>query len=129
MIIADASVIIGHFRGDRACTTVLRRHLARGEVLVPTLVAFELWKGVRSPLDRQSVQELLDAMRQDPFVPAMAQLAGEVQRQQRRAGKERPIIDLLIASHALHHGAPLATLDRDYRGIEDLDVLKVREEA
>jgi predicted nucleic acid-binding protein len=46
-----------------------------------------------------------------------------------RKGRERPLIDLLIASHALHHGIPLATLDRDYDGIEGLDVLRVRDEA
>lgn len=129
MLVADASVLIGHLRHDRKCTAVLRRHLGRGEVLVPSLVAFELWKGVRGPADRRAIEELLEVLRQDAFTPAIARLAGDLHQQMVRRGKERPRFDLLIAAHALHHDAPLATLDRDYHGIEGLDVLRVREEA
>lgn len=128
MVVADASVTIGHLRDDRRCTTVLRRHLGRGDVLVPSLVAFEGWKGAR-PSEQGAMEELFGVLRQDPFTPAMARLAADLHQRMAKAGSERPPLDLLIASHALYHGPPLATLDRDDRGIEGLDMLSVRREA
>lgn len=129
MILADASVLIAHLQDDRKATTVLRRHHARGAVLVPAFAAWELWKGCIDARERESVHSLLSSVTVDPFTPALARLAGEMHVRQRALGKERPVIDLLIASHAIHHGAPLATLDRGYDWVEGLDVIRVREEA
>jgi predicted nucleic acid-binding protein len=125
MLVVDSSVLIEHLRGKRSATTFLRRHIGRGPVLVPALAAWELWKGAEKPREKEAVYSLLTALTPDPFTPAMSQLAGELHLDHRRRGVERPAFDLLIASHALHHDAPLATLDRDYSSIAGLDVISV----
>jgi predicted nucleic acid-binding protein len=51
-------------------------------------------------------------------------MAGDLHREHRREGRERPAWDLLIASHALFHGCPLATLDRGFAPIPGLDVVE-----
>lgn len=129
MLVADASVLIEFLRGGRSAGTVLRRHQARGPVIVPAVAAWELWRGATSRQRREGIQALLEALQVEGFSPALARLAGDLDLQQRRSGRQRPALDLLIAAHALYHDAPLATLDRDYDGIEGLDVLRVREEA
>ena len=55
----------------------------------------------------------------------MAQVAAELHLAHRREGRDRPVIDLFIASHAIYHRAPLATLDRDFDGIASLDVIRI----
>jgi hypothetical protein len=129
VLVVDSSLLVAHLRADQQATTFLRRHLAREPLVAPALVAFELWMGADTARRREAVSSLLDALRVDPFVPAMARIAGELQQAHRRAGRTRPTVDVLIASHALHHRCALATLDRDYEGVQGLDVLRLREEG
>lgn len=124
-IVVDSSVLIDHLRGAATATEFLGRERRRGPVLVPSLVAWELWKGASTPRQRSGVQELLTALDADPFGPAMAQLAGELHVRLRGAGRTPPVFDLLIASHALFHGLPLATFDRDYGGIPGVEVVRI----
>lgn len=124
-LVVDSSVLIDHLRGASASTEFLKRERRKGPVLVPSLVAWELWKGAGTPKQRTGVQELLSALDADPFGPAMAQLAGELHVQLRASGRMPPVFDLLIASHALFHGLPLATHDRDYAGIPGVEVVRV----
>lgn len=128
MVVVDTSVLVDHLRGRDAATAFLRREAGRGPVFVPTLVEWELWKGAESAKERASVAELLEGLIADPFVPAMASIAGDLYRDHRRAGTERPQWDLLIASHALFHEVPVATVDGDYSGVHGLDVVKVSTE-
>lgn len=93
-------------------------------MVVPTLVAWELWKGADTPRDQAAVEAFLDEVPLDPFVGGMARIAGLLQLEHRRAGTERPVFDLLIASHALYHGGKVATLDRDYSSVKGLAVLR-----
>lgn len=124
MLVVDSSVLIAHLRGDRAASRFLEENAARGPLLVPALAAWELWKGATSRARTERVEALLEATHADPLLPAMARLAGALHVQHREAGIERPTFDLLIASHALFHGAPLATLDRDYDSVRGLRVIR-----
>lgn len=124
-IVADSSLLIEHLRGNAKATRFLEREAARGKIIVPALVAWELWKGATTPARSAAVESLLEGLDVDPFMPAMARLAAELHRAARDAGRERPAYDPLIAAHALHHGCPLATLDRDYDEIEGLHVLSM----
>lgn len=58
--------------------------------------------------------------------PPMARIAGELHVEHRERGIERPAFDLLIASHALYHDVPLATVDRDYESVKGLGVVRAR---
>ncbi len=126
MIVADTSVLVEHLRGNEAVTDRLKQEAARGPVLVPALVAWELWKGASNATQRQAVDQLLAATRPDPFMPAMGHLAADLHQDHRRQGVQRPQWDLLIASHALHHDIPLATVDGDFSTIAGLEVLEVQ---
>jgi predicted nucleic acid-binding protein len=124
MLVVDTSVLIAHLRGAKRTTRFLEEHASRGPLLVPALAAWELWKGTSTPAQSERVEALLEAVHVDPFLPAMARAAGELHRRHRADGIERPTFDLLIASHALFHAAPLATLDRDYESIRGLTVIR-----
>ena len=92
---------------------------------MPALAAWELWKGATNARRRAGVHDLLSSVDVDPFAPAMAQLAGELHVRLRAAGRTPPSYDLLIASHALLRGLPLATRDRDYSAVPGIQVVTV----
>jgi predicted nucleic acid-binding protein len=123
MLVADTSVLVEHLRGREAATAFLERESKRGPVLVPALVCWELWKGAETAREREGVESLLTALQPDAVLLAMARIAGELYREHRREGQERPAWDLLIAAHALFHGCPLATWDRAFAPIRGLDVV------
>lgn len=123
MLVVDTSVLIAHLRGDQAATRLLLagRH---DDVLVPTLVAWELWKGAGTAARRAEVDALLGDLTADPLTLAIARIAGDAHTEHRRRGLERPAWDLLIAAHALHHDVPLATFDHDFAPVEGLAVVR-----
>lgn len=123
MIVVDTSVIIAHLRGARSATKFLEENASRGPLLVPAIAAWELWRGASTPARLDHVDELLESFVLDPLLPAMARTAGVLHNEQRAAGIERTPYDLLIASHALFHDAPLATLDRDFDKVRGLRVI------
>lgn len=125
MIILDSSVVIEHLRGSQHATRFLSREAARGELVVPALAGWELWRGATTPARLEKVDAFLAGTTVEPFSPAMARLAADLHRRAREAGREPPAFDLLIASHALFHGVPLATLDRDFEDIDGVDVVRV----
>ena len=58
-----------------------------------------------------------------PFDQAVAAAFGRAAADQRRQGTPRPVVDLLIASTARHHGLIIATLNtRHFMGIRGLQV-------
>lgn len=122
LIVADTSLLVAHLRGLAPARSILR---SRGdEIVIPTLVAWELWKGADRAKDQAAVEALVEEFPLDPFVGGMARIAGALQIEQRREGRERQVFDLLIASHALYHGGAVATYDRDYEAIRGLQVVK-----
>jgi hypothetical protein len=124
-IVVDSSVLIDHLRGVERATEFLEHEWRRGAVHVPALAAWELWKGATNPRRKAGVHDLLSSIDVDPFGPAMAQLAGELHVRLRASGRMPPPYDLLIASHALLRGLPLATRDRDYSAVPGLQVVTV----
>lgn len=92
---------------------------------MPALAAWELWKGATSERRRAGVHDLLTSVDVDPFAPAMAQLAGELHVRLSVSGRMPPSYDLLIVSHALLRGLPVATRDRDYTIVPGLQVVTV----
>ena len=124
-IVVDSTVIIDHLRGGAKASDFLERERRQGPVHVPALVAWELWKGATNARRRAGVHDFLSSVDVDPFGPAMAQLAGELHVRLTGSGKAPAAYDLLIASHALLRGLPLATRDRDYSTIPGLQVVTV----
>lgn len=124
MIVLDTSVVIAHLRGDAGATELLETHAVADELILPALAYWELLRGAAPPFERAKVDALVEGMTIDALAPAMARLAADLYLDLRRAGREPPAYDLLIASHALFHNAPLATLDRDYGAVPGVRVVR-----
>lgn len=125
-LVLDSSILIDHLRGNSAATEFLEVQGRQGALFVPSLVAWELWKGASTPRQRSGLVSLLSSLEVDPFTGALAELAGELHRRLESEGQRAPTYDLLIASHALLRGIPVATRDRDYHRIPGLTVLPCR---
>lgn len=125
-LVLDSSVLIDHLRGNEGATKFLEAQGRHGVLYVPSLVAWELWKGASTPRQRSGLVDLLSSVEVDPFTAALAELAGELHRRLASEGRRPPTYDLLIASHALLRDLPLATTDRDYRGIPGLRLVSSR---
>ena len=123
MLVVDTSVLVGHLRGDAGCRDLLRAALRTGEVRVPTLVEWELWKGAERALERSKVKALLDVFEPALLTPDVARVAAQVHRELSTQGRPLPGIDVLIAAHALQLGCPLAAIDGDFARIPDLFVV------
>lgn len=128
MLIFDSSILVAHLRGEANATRFLRSNNARFELVIPALVAWELWKGATTKKRTASVRRLLESFTVDPFTAALADLAGALHVEHRQRGLERPTIDLLIASHAIFHDAPIATLDHDYDYVDGLQVVRMEQD-
>lgn len=111
-IVVDSSVLVAHLRGASKSNDFLEGEQRRGAIVVPAFVAWELWKGASTIREKAGAHELLGSV--DPFSAPMAQIAGDMHTRLATVGRTPPAFDLLIASHALFHGLPLATEDRDY---------------
>ena len=118
----DTSVLVAHLRGDERVRGVLD---PGREALACSLVAWELWKGARSPAAMRGVARLLRALHLDPFTAELAEFAGQVHRDLHAAGQPRSDFDTIIAAHALWRGVPLVTRDDAFDGIPGLEVHRV----
>ena len=101
--------------------------IAGGEhVLVPSVVAFELWYGVAKSASRESnaakVREFFAGPLQIlPFEEADARRAGELRATLEKVGKPIGAYDLLIASQALRTGLTLVTANaREFGRVKGL---------
>jgi tRNA(fMet)-specific endonuclease VapC len=97
-----------------------------GSPQVSVLTGYEILKGLawRRAERRQSrFTTLLAAWTVLPVIPQIAARAASLYGDQRRRGRTRPDIDLLIAATALWHGLAVITHNvRHYSGIEGLKV-------
>ena len=119
MIAVDTSVLVAHLRGDERVRGALDPDR---EVLASSLVAWELWKGARTPAATRAVARLLRALHLDPLTAEQAEFAGSLHRDLTAAGQPRSDYDTLIAAHAMWRDVPLATLDQGFDGIPGLRV-------
>jgi predicted nucleic acid-binding protein len=115
----DTSVLVAHLRGDARVRGVLDPSV---ESLACSLVAWELWKGARSPVAKRGVDRLLRALHLDPFTAELAEFAGDLHRGLVAAGKVRSDFDTIIAAHAMWRDVPLVTMDAGLEGIPGLTV-------
>nr|HEV7954082.1 type II toxin-antitoxin system VapC family toxin [Candidatus Acidoferrales bacterium] len=99
---------------------------AHAEILVPTVVAFELWYGVAKSVRREA-----NARRIQNFFAAPIQLlsfdeedaksSGAIRAEMESRGKSLGPYDLLIAGQALRHDLILVTANaREFRRIKTL---------
>jgi predicted nucleic acid-binding protein len=100
------------------------------EVAVSAMTLGELHVGVlvaRTELDRGSRLALLGAVESTiealPIDAGTARAFGRLVAQARREGRRPGVADALIAATALAHDLPLVTLDDDFDGFDQLEVV------
>jgi uncharacterized protein len=144
MMVADVNIMVAAFRLDHPHHPVVRpwfdRQLASAESLVvPDLVWTGFLRVVTSkriftvPATIDDALEFVDSVRYQrnylamPHLPEVLDVLSDVCRTQQVSGNL--VTDAYIASVALSLGAPVVTLDRDFRRFESLKIVVPRAAA
>jgi tRNA(fMet)-specific endonuclease VapC len=128
MYLLDTNACIALINGKPPSIRVrLQKELeAQAQVLVSTIVAFELWYGVAKSARQQSNTNLLEAFFAGPvtvlaFEEEDARVAGALRAAIEAAGKPIGAYDLLIAGQALRHQLTLVTANaREFARVKGL---------
>lgn len=139
MIVVDVNIMVAAFRLDHPHHSIVRPWFDRQLESVESLVVPDLvWTGfvrvVTSkriftiPATIDVALDFVDAVRAQPcytavpVLPNVLDVFGVVCRTQQVSGNL--VTDAYIASVALTLGAPVATLDRDFRRFESLKIIE-----
>lgn len=108
----DANTVIDFFK-LRGRVAARMAEVPPGRLILPAVVAHELWTGVaKSPQSarrRQQLEEFLRVVAVQPFGPDEARISADVRAQLEAAGTPIGPLDTLIAGTALAIGATLVT--------------------
>lgn len=125
-VVLDTSFLIDVLRGDAPAVQLMEELEERGEdVIIPTVVLFELWEGIersRTPLrETDLVEEAMRGHRVTDLARDHAMRAGRVSGALARRGLVLGDADILIAGIALHEGAEVITRNEgDFARVPDL---------
>lgn len=116
MILIDTSAWIEFFRDSGPLASAVDDALESAEAAICGPVVTELRRGLR-PAQRARVLPLLDGCHLLEQPDDLWTAAGDLGAALARRGSSVKTLDLLIAVHAISHGTPLLTADRDFRAI------------
>lgn len=124
----DTNACIALINGEPASVrSRLHKSINAGsKVVVPSVVAFELWYGVEKSARRDANTRRLEIFFSGPlhilpFDDEDAKAAGKIRAAAERAGKPIGAYDLLIAAQALRHKFTLVTANsREFRRVHGL---------
>jgi tRNA(fMet)-specific endonuclease VapC len=124
----DTNACIALINGDPAA--VRRRFqqavAARAEILVPTVVAFELWYGVAKSARREANTRRVQSFFAAPiqllsFDEEDAKSSGDIRADMESRGKSIGPYDILIAGQAVRHNITLVTANvHEFRRVKAL---------
>ena len=126
-LLIDSSVIIASERGSAALAQLSEQSAS---VAISAVTVIELWKGVEradsaTRRDRRAamcerIVSSIDVLDLDaPTARAVARLWADLER----VGSVLSAFDLVIAGTALAHGLVLATFDRDFEVVPELELI------
>lgn len=131
MVILDTNIIIDHLRQKDLKDTILFRMIQKRtkEIFVLSIVSIqELYEGSSTKdVDReQMLLSTIAPLKILPYTYEIAKKAGEIARDE---NKYIEMPDAAIAATAIINGCKLATFNKkDFRGIKDLELLKLEAE-
>lgn len=129
MPVLDTAYVIDVLEGEEDAVTIFDFLKQQSAPLgVTPWTHFELYAGIgrseRSDEERRRVEGFLDGLTFFEFEPAAARQAGLLDAELAEQGTPVSLVDLMIASTALHHGQSVVTKDADGFGpIPGLEVL------
>jgi tRNA(fMet)-specific endonuclease VapC len=125
----DTNACIALINGDPSAVRIrFRKALDAGaSILVPTVVACELWYGVAKSIHRglntrRVVTFFAGPVNLLPFEEEDARIAGSIRAALETSGKPIGAYDLLIAGQAVRHKVTLVTANvKEFRRVNGLD--------
>ncbi len=126
-IVLDTNAWVALVAGDRDMAEILA---AADAVILPVTVLGELLDGFAGGSREAENRRILERFRDKPrtvVAPIAADTAewfAVIKQGLRRKGRPIPIKDVWIAACAMEHGAQLLTLDRHFKEIEGLVLVK-----
>lgn len=114
-VLVDTSIIIEFFRKKKKDETLLHRLLSSGwKLYISTITYFELLCGAKSePLLNDTIQ-LLELFESIDFSESEAKNAAGIFQELKSKNSLSGLADIFIASTAIVHDLPLATLNRTH---------------
>ena len=108
VVLIDTDVMVDFLRGHPKAVALLKRHSSR--VIMSSIVAAELYAGVRGDEELKTLEDLLSLFRLVPVSPALARSGGLLKRDY---GKTHGIglADAIVAATAITENADLKTLN------------------
>ncbi|MFY8001280.1 MAG: type II toxin-antitoxin system VapC family toxin [Candidatus Kapaibacteriota bacterium] len=123
LTLVDTDVLIDASHAIRDAQNALEVLQKEGLLAISTMTEMELLVGCRNKAELAALDNLLSELLIIPFTPAISKQALTLLRQYRLSHGLRNA-DALIAATALHHALPLLSKNqRDYRFIDDLNLL------
>ena len=122
MILLDTSVWIEGLR-DSGNAVIRRRvhdHLKASRVCWMPMIRLELWNGVGSDEDRQTLKRWEQTLPELDITPEVWELACELASRCRAKGRTVPHGDVVIAACARHHGVAIETTDKHFEWLTKL---------
>lgn len=123
----NACIALINDRAPSVRTRLQKTLAADAEVLVSSIVAFELWYGVAKSARPEANARLVETFFAGPvsllaFEPEDAKVAGRVRAALEAVGKPIGAYDLLIAGQALRHQVTLITANgKEFRRVKGLE--------
>ena len=115
MILVDTSAWIGFFRNRGSIAAVVDHAIEDDDVALCGPVLTELRRGFKSAAERSKAIPLLLACHLLPQPASLWNEAGDLGFALARKGVTAKSLHLLIAAYSLTNGAPILTLDGDFR--------------
>lgn len=115
MIVLDSSAWLEYFRDGPFATKIEKYLAAPSQVLVPTLVLYEVYRYFCKKVDlKQALQVCaqIQKCKVSLLTQDIAFLAADLSLNHSLA-----TADSIVYASALHHGAELVTLDNDFRNL------------
>jgi tRNA(fMet)-specific endonuclease VapC len=127
MFLLDTNTIIYYFKGMGQVSQNLGNTLS-DEILVPTIVVFELYFGIKkssaSVKRLQQLEEFLAQVQVIPFEQNMAEAAAGIRAQLEKQGQPIGPFDVLIAGAALATNSVLVTHNtREFSRVNGLAIV------
>lgn len=115
MILIDSSAWIAFFKGDAAASAIEKYLNKAVQILVPSLVIYEVYRHLTRKLSREEALYYVTQLQAGTILNLdedLALFAAETSLQHKLA-----MADAIIYSSALTHDATLVTLDNDFRNL------------
>jgi len=120
LILVDSSGWIEHLT-DRPLADRFEEHLAEKDLLVPTVVMYEVYKFLRREVSVEEADRAVVLMQESRVAPLDEQIAVEAADYSLDHGLA--MADAVVYATARRHGATLITMDADFADLPGVEVL------